>query len=94
MRFWALGVLGGAGRQDRLVGGGLVGFSFPIKFGWCSVWGKNEKLILGWSWVRVGGGRKIGQKEGISGEKIGGRRLTGVAVAGGGATPIKGDYAS
>ena len=61
--------MGGAGRQDRLVGGDLVGFSFPIKFGWCSVWGKNEKLILGWSWVRVRGGQKIGQKEGISGKK-------------------------
>lgn len=89
-----MGVLNGVGRWNRLVGGDLVEFSFPIKFGWCSVWGKNEKLIFRWSWVRVGGGRKIGQKEGISGKKIGGGRLTGVAVAGGGATPIKGDYAS
>ena len=60
--------MGGAGRQDRLVGGDLVGFSFPIKFGWCSVLGKNEKLIFRWSWVRVRGGQKIGQKEGISGK--------------------------
>lgn len=61
-----MGVLSGAGRWDRLVGGDLVEFSFPIKFGWCSVWGKNEKLIFRWSWVRVDGGRKIDQKEGIS----------------------------
>ena len=53
MRFWALGVLGGAGCQDRLVGGGLVGFSFPIKFGWCSVLGKDEKLVFGMVGVRL-----------------------------------------
>ena len=33
-------------------GGGLVGFSFPVKFGWCSVLGKNEKLIFGMVGVR------------------------------------------
>ena len=28
------------------LGWGLAGFSFPIKFGWCSVLGKDEKLVF------------------------------------------------
>ena len=35
------------------LGWGLAGFSFPIKFGRCSVLGKDEKLVFGMVGVRL-----------------------------------------
>ena len=83
MRFWALGVLGGA--PEWVLGWGLAGFSFPIKFGWCSVFGKNEKLVFGMVGVWFAAAPKMHFKRELGGKNgwsAAGRRLTGVAAVG------------
>ena len=80
---WWEGVRSG-GRGGEVTGGGGA-FSFPIKFGWCSVFGKNEKLVFGMIGVWFAAAPKMHFKRELGGKNgwsAAGRRLTGVAAVG------------